>query len=192
MDKLTFVEIVDAIKPNIKIRWIDFDLGQLEQETPPIAFPCVLIGLGSSPIVSNSGRVDQVSLQITIRVAFRLFERTHSVTADMYRDAALTHLDMLRDVHAQLNGLTGTNFSALTRTQYWSNEKRADIRVYQCSYGTILEDDGTDTNDTPGGGHGPVYVPWSDLTPFSPDLLLDQEVAGYDGVNQPPKVLTTP
>ncbi len=192
MDKLTFKEIVAAIKPNIKIRMIDFDLGQLEQETPPVSFPCVLIGLGSSAVVVNSGRVDQINLNITIRVAFRLFERTHSVNADVYRDAALTHLDMLRDLHAQLNGLTGTNFSALTRTQYWTNEKRADIRVYQCSYGTLLEDDGTDTNGTPGGGHGPVYQPWSELTPFSPDLCLDAEVEGYDSVNQPPKVLPTP
>lgn len=191
MDKLTFQELQTALTGVAGIRYVDFDLGQLEQEAPPVSFPCALIGLGGSPVVANGAGVDQVNLNLTVRVAFRLYERTSSITNATYQGQALEHLDKLRDIHAALNGLAGTNFSALQRTQYWSNEKRADIRVYQASYGTLLEDDGTTSTGDPGTAT-PNYVPWTDLMPASPDLELDGEVAGYEATDQPPKLLPVP
>lgn len=188
MDKTTFKEITAPLVALAGFRYVDLDMGQLEQETPPVSFPCILVGLGGSPVLANTGIVDQVNLNITVRVAFKLFERTASTTADTYRDLALAHLDQLKDVHAALNGLAGTNFSALQRVQYWGNERRADIRVYQASYGTVLQDDGLDSGGDPGGGTT-VYEPWADLLLSAPDLCLDQEVEGYDAVNQPEKVL---
>ncbi len=191
MDKLTFQEITAPLVAHA--RYVDLDLGQLEQETPPVSYPCILISLGSSPVVVNGVGLDQVSLNFTVRVAFKLFERTSSITPDTYRNQALSHLDKLRDVHAALAGLAGTSFSALAMTQYWSNEKRADIRVYQASYGTLLESPATDSTGTP-SGNGGNYIPWADITPTiaSPDLCLDGEVAGYESVNQPDKVLPVP
>ena len=191
MDKTTFLEITAPLKALTGIRYVDFDLGQLEQETPPVSFPCILVGLGGSPVVANGQGVDQVALNITVRVAFRLYERTSSINADTYRNQALAHLDKLRDVNAALNGLSGTNFSALTLTQYWSNEKRADIRVYQASYGSLLESTTTDSGGDP-STTTPNYQPWSNLMPASPDLCLDNEVAGYEATDQPEKLLPIP
>lgn len=166
MDKTTFKEITAKILEVAAVRWVDFDLGQLEQEHPPVSYPCVLVGLGNSPVFSSSGTIDQVELSITIRVAFKLYERTSSVNSDTYRDAALVHLDTLADIHAKLNGLSGTNFNTIGRVDYWNNEKRADIRVYSATYQTVLEDDGTGSDPEA----DPQYVPWSELLEAAPDL----------------------
>ena len=139
MDSTTFKEITAKILEVPAVRWVDFDLGQLEQENPPVSYPCVLIGMGQSPVFASLGTVEQVELSITVRVAFRLFERTHSVNADTYRNKALEHLDILQDIHAKLNGLAGTHFGAVGRIGYWANERRADIRVYTATYQTLLD-----------------------------------------------------
>lgn len=177
MDKLTFQEIQTPLSAVRGIRLVDFDLGQLEQEVPPVSFPCILIGLGGSPVVANGQGVDQVALNITVRVAFRLYERTSSINADTYRDQALAHLDTLKDINAVVNGLSGTNFSALALTQYWSNEKRADIRVYQASYGCLLESSTTDSNGVP-SSTTPNYVSWGDIPMNQPGLCLKEEIVG--------------
>lgn len=188
MDKLTFKEITAPLIAVPGIRYVDFDLGQLEVENPPVSFPCILVGLGGSPVVSNGAGIDQVSLNFSVRVAFKLFERTSNINADTYRDQALAHLDKLKDVNAALNGLVGTSFNAIQLVQYWRNEKRADIRIYEATYGTLLEATTDDSNGDP-STTTPNYQPWADLMPASPDLCLDEEVEGYDAVNQPPKVI---
>lgn len=167
MDKTTFKEITAKILEVTNVRWVDFDLGQLEQEAPPVSYPCVLVGLGQSPVFNLTDGTDQVELSVTIRVAFRLYERTHNVNTDTYRDKALEHLDTLANIHAKLNGLSGTNFNAIGRVGYWANERRADIRVYTATYQTLLEDDGTGADPEE---NGPTFVPWSELMQAAPDL----------------------
>ncbi len=192
MDKTTFKEITAKILEVPALRWVDFDLGQLEQEAPPVSYPCLLVGLGQSPVFQQLGSVEQVQLSITVRVAFRLFERTHSVNSDTYRDQALLHLDTLADIHARLNGLGGTNFTTIVRVGYWSNEKRADIRVYSATYETLLTDDGGGSGDV---ANPPQYVPWASIMGTAPDLCkkigmfaslhgieIDWEIEGDGGV----------
>lgn len=167
MDKTTFKEITAAILSVPSVRWVDFDLGQLEQEAPPVSYPCVLVGLGQSPVYQQLGTVDQVELSITVRVAFKLYERTHSVNADVYRNAALEHLDTLANIHAALNGLSGTNFNAIGRIGYWANERRADIRVYSATYQTLLTDEGEGAGPE---APDPQYIPWSEIPIAAPEL----------------------
>src|SRR3990167_7355421 len=168
MDATTFKEITAPLVAITGIRYVDLDLGQLEAEDPPVSFPCFLVGLGGGDVFNLGNGVDQVELNFTVRVAFKLYERTASITAKTYRDAALAHLDKLALIHAALNGLAGTNFNAIARTAYWSNERRADIRVYSAAYGTLLEDDGT--------GGDTQYVPWADVMPAAPELCLEEDI----------------
>jgi hypothetical protein len=149
----------------------------------------VVIGFDSANYLDLSGVSQQGTMVLGVRVAFKLFERTHSKTSPSFQDEALGHLDTLQNVHAALQGLAGTNFGALSRTGF-ATEKRMDLRVYRMTYTTLVEDEGTGSDGT--GGNAINYVPWADIPMDSPDLCLDGEVAGYDSVNQPEKLLPTP
>ena len=189
MDKLTYKEIAAAVAGVAAVRWVDFDLGQLEQESPPVSFPCVVIGFDSANYLDLSGVAQQGTMVLGVRVAFKLFERTHSKTSPSFQDEALGHLDTLQNVHAALQGLAGTNFGALSRTGF-ATEKRMDLRVYRMTYTTLVEDEGTGSDGT--GGNAINYVPWADIPMDSPDLCLDGEVAGYEATDQPEKLLPIP
>lgn len=133
-----FKAISDAITTKVPaVRWVDFDLGQLDTgEAPPVSFPCVLVGFGNAGYSNLSNLVQMGEVQVVIRVAFKTFERTHSAATESFRDVGLAHLDTLKAIHFALQGLSGTAFSPMSR-EGMSQENRADLRVYRYTYGTI-------------------------------------------------------
>lgn len=156
-----FKAISDAITTKVPaVRWVDFDLGQLDTgEAPPVSFPCVLVGFGNGDYSNLSSLVQMGEVQVVIRVAFKTFERTHSAATEVFRDVGLAHLDILRDVHFALQGLSGPAFSSLSRLSM-AQEARADLRVYRYNYITVY----TEGPDNP-------YTPWEGETPVA--LCLD-------------------
>ena len=170
--KQLFKDISAAIGAVAGIRWVDFDLGQLEQEErPPVSFPCALVGFDSATFTDLGASAQQGNLTISIRLAFNVFERTHSKAATAYRDVGLAHLDTLQSVHNALQGLSGEGFNSLTRTSF-VNEKRMDLRVYQLTYATV-----TDEPNTPGGGSPhPEYASLKDLVQTETEFCLEDVV----------------
>jgi len=156
-----FKAISEAITTKVAaVRWVDFDLGQLDSgEAPPVSFPCALIGFGNGDYSNLSNLVQMGEIGVVIRVAFKTFERTHSAATEVFRDVGLAHLDILRDIHFALQGLSGPAFSSMTRISM-RQEARADLRVYQYTYSTIY----TEGPDSP-------YEPVPEGTTV--DLCLD-------------------
>lgn len=133
-----FKAISTAITTKVPaVRWVDFDLGQLDSgEAPPVSFPCVLIGFGNAGYSNLAQLVQLGEIQVSIRVAFKTFERTHSAATESFRDVGLAHLDTLQAIHFALQGLSGTAFSSMTR-ETMAQENRADLRVYRYVYSTV-------------------------------------------------------
>jgi hypothetical protein len=116
------------------LRWIDFDLGQLEQEPmPPLSYPAALVAFDAPAYTQLGMGAQQATVVISLRCAFRVWERTHSKTALSFQEAGLAHMDMLADIHAALQGSSGAAFSPLVRVSM-ANEQRADLRVYTLQY----------------------------------------------------------
>lgn len=140
-----FEAISTAITNNVAaIRWIDIDIGQFEMAPPPVSWDAALIGFSSADFINLAGTSQQATVLITIRLGFRLRERTHSKAASQYRAEALGHLDTVEAVHAAVNGLSGDGFTGMTRIGY-ANEKRPDYRIIQMTYNclwTTEEDSG--------------------------------------------------
>lgn len=149
------------------VRMVDFDLGQLEQEPmPSLSYPAVLISFNAPAYLQLGAGAQQAEVLITLRVAFRVFERTHSKAQSSYRDEGLAHLDTLAAIHAALNGSSADNIGALTRISM-ATEARADLRVYKMTYVSEY----VDCPASP-------YVPWDDIEGLGGvDLCLDVEVS---------------
>lgn len=139
--KNVFLSISDKITTEVAaVRWVDFDLGQLDQqEIPAVSFPACLISFDNAAFVNLGANGQMAPMTIKLRVAFKLYERTHSKAATQYRSEALEHLDILDAIHSAINNLSGDDFNSLTRMNI-RNEKRADLRVYEMTYECMYYD----------------------------------------------------
>jgi hypothetical protein len=132
------------------IRWIDFDMGQLDDENPPVSYPCCLIGFGDATYTSVSRLLQTATVTINLRIAFRVFERTHSKAQTNYQNIGLDHLNILELVHKAVQNSTAPpaftivgqanfEFGPLNRIAF-NNERRADLRIYNLTYTTEVWD----------------------------------------------------
>lgn len=131
--KEIFKKIRDTAAAVPGIRWADFDLGQLDAETPPVSFPCALVGFSSGDytLIGQDGNIGSVLIEIAL--AFRLRERTHSVATESFSDEALEHIDMVEAVRIALTGLEGDTFTSLTYLGF-AADRRADLRVWRLRF----------------------------------------------------------
>ena len=162
--KEVFQSIADKLQSAVPaIRWTDFDLGQLQQEKPPVSFPCALVGFPGAVYVSIGPTATEGELTIEITLAFRVWERTHSVNSPVLQAAALEHLDTLEAVRLALTNLEGDTFSALHHTGT-TQSPTPDPRTWRLRFACA---------------HYPAppaaqYVPWADSGAVTahPDLML--------------------
>jgi hypothetical protein len=166
--KVIFEAIQNKLDTDVTaLQFIDFDLGQLEQEPlPPLDYPACLISFGESPFIDFGQLSQQATMLINIRLAFRVFERTHNIAQAQYRAIGLSHLDTIEAVKWALHGLSGTDFTELSHRGF-STEPRADLRVYSLTFETLL----TVTPPTQ------PYVPWADAggAGAGPDFCVQDE-----------------
>ncbi|MEL6359125.1 MAG: hypothetical protein AAFQ01_04220 [Bacteroidota bacterium] len=170
--KEIFVAIQNKIINQVpQFKFVDLDLGQVDQEPlPPLNYPAALVAFTDSLFTDLSELQQQAEVVIIVRLAFREYERTHSVAAEEYREVGLAHLDLIDSIKWALHGLSGPSFTQLSHTGF-STEPRADLRVYQLSFSTLYTaEPPTDANQT-------NYVPWSEAggQGVGPDLCIQDE-----------------
>jgi hypothetical protein len=159
--KEIFLAIQNLIKANVpQIRMIEIDLGQLEEETSPLSYPCVLVGFDETINFSYlSNNIQQGDVAIAIKVAFKVLEKTHSINTTSVQAQALAHYDDVQQLTKQLNTLQGECFTSLNRRGI-SQVKRRDLRVFELTFNTTLTEDLTlDTAK---------YVNWKNIPNFIP------------------------
>lgn len=115
------------------VAWVDFDLGQLDTEMPPVSFPCALIGFTSGEYLPLGMDTTTGTVNVEITLAFQLRERTHSKANSTYRDEALGHMDTVDAVRIALTGLQGSTFGKLSYAGF-QNDRRADLRVWRLRF----------------------------------------------------------
>ncbi|MEM1369265.1 MAG: hypothetical protein AAGG02_14915 [Cyanobacteria bacterium P01_H01_bin.15] len=166
MDRV-FQVISNKITSDVpELRWVDFDLGQLEQEQPPVSWPCALISFQAPQFQNLSRLAQQAELLIAVRLAFRVFERTHSVAQDQFRQIGLQHFSTIKKVHAALHGMDGENFKGLARASF-ATEPRADLRVYNLIYSCLFTDEASSQ-----------YRSWTDVAPTeNPDFCINTKIS---------------
>ena len=89
-------DIMQKIRTEVtEIRWIDVDEAQLEFETPPVSYPCALVGFPEATF-SDEGRQRQLgSARITIKLALRVYESANMNTPQLYRNKSFEHHTVL-------------------------------------------------------------------------------------------------
>lgn len=136
--KTIFNAIETAIKSDVpEIVWLDWDLGQLEETTPPISWPAVLIDIPETTY-TNLGELQQIG-QPTIQLRV-VFERVDPSHFNRTVETAFTHFEILDKVVKSLHGLEGTTFNGMVRTTL-KREIRSDHYEYVIGFTCALYDD---------------------------------------------------
>ena len=131
--KELFKALRDIIAAVTAIQWVDYDLGQLDVEPPPVSWPCALFSFNSGDYESISAANDTGTIAIEVVVGFRLHERTHSKAQESFSDLALEHIDTVEDVRIALSGLTGTSFAPIGYKGF-KKDSRSDYRVWRLRF----------------------------------------------------------
>lgn len=167
--KEVFTAISDKINLSVPaIRWVDFDMGQLNEAPPPVSWPCALIDYSANTVEQGSDLSVQETLSVEVTLGFKLRERTHSKANPLFRDEALEHLHVVESVRAALEGLAGSSFTALTYTGF-TRDRRADYRVYRLSFAVLHYPEPPDSQ----------FVPWDQLpgtVGAAPDFCIHPEI----------------
>ena len=142
MDKQIFLAVSARLADSVKdLKWIDYDWGQLNEERPPVAFPCALIDIAFTEcknLAEGQGAKEQmVNATITIKLAFQPLGESQVTAPDDSRTNALKPLDTISSLHTTLQGWNGSGImSGLSRRRGAAIPRRDKLKVYNIVYET--------------------------------------------------------
>ena len=141
-----YLAIMARIKSEVPdIKWIDFDLGQLEAydgERPPVEWPCLLIDFTNTEYDQMQGYQDG-NVNVQLRLAFDEYENTNGDTPTPLLEQALEYLEIEQQVYEALQAWYADNLlsNAMIRKSVISEDRKEDnLRVRRMIYSATFSD----------------------------------------------------
>jgi hypothetical protein len=176
-----FLALQSHINQNVpQLKTIELDLNQLEQETPPVHFPCCLIRFedGSEFIQRKKGL--EIPFIIALKLGFRVLGSTDQNAPTPMRTTALAHLNTIEQVIANLHQHTFANCTPTAASGFSTDPpNRPDIVVYNILLSLQY------CLTTPISAQ-PQYTPWNTLQQNDPQLPEPTLTINHDIITQIP------
>ena len=145
-----YLSIVARIKEEVPdIKWIDLDIGQLEQDTdrPAVQFPCLLVDFLDTTYDELGQLVETGKSTVQLRLGFAPFSATNSATPVNYQEKALFYFELENKVFIALHGWSlvygeNTISQPLVRKRAATEQRDDTYRVRVMQFTTDFEDDG--------------------------------------------------
>jgi hypothetical protein len=140
-----FLALQEKIKTDIpEIRWIDQDLGQLEDydTRPPVSFPCVLIDFNETTYEEMNQRRQQANITFTLRLGFPSFSYAANTAPQSVRELALQYYELEQRLFEAVQGFDGGGIIQGCTRQSTTTEGRKDdnLRVRVMTFTAMSED----------------------------------------------------
>ena len=142
---LMLLAIQDRINTQVpEIKYIDQDLGQLEEDTdrPRVAWPCVLVDFPDIKYDEMQGMVQWASLTLQLRIGFNPFSSANAATPLPFRQDALKYYELEQKVYKALQAWdAGGICQPMTRVSGATEKGRDDMfRVRVMNFTTTFQD----------------------------------------------------
>ncbi|MEA5061849.1 MAG: hypothetical protein VB054_00755 [Petrimonas sp.] len=162
--ELLFLSLQKQLADNMpEIALIDEDYGQLtlnsEEDTYPVTFPCILIGIrGAQDWKNLAGKSQKGDVTVDIKLAIDCYDDTHHIpgmdanTKALFNSKAVKRMQLAKKVHLLLQNFAGKillDESGETLDKYFMPLKRSSnvfynmphgIKVYEQSYTVTVMD----------------------------------------------------
>lgn len=153
---ILYLSLVNRLQQKISQKlWIDLEAGQLESmdKQYPIQLPAVFIDLQDCTFVTQGQGLQYGDMNISLRVAFDVYKDFHGDSPDV--KTAGDQLKLLNQIHNALHLFNGNilpasmvepiqyhdnHFTALTRTNFRSEQRADGLRVFSLTYTTTIRD----------------------------------------------------
>jgi len=140
--KTIYTAVMERLKTQVPaLKWIEMDIGQLNQQNPPVAFPCALVGIKLTRCQSVTDSLQDCEARISVRLAFNTQLNTAAAVPDAARNTSLTVYDTIAAVYAALQGWGTDNFDSLSRTAQGDEPPRNGLFIYKLEFSTSFEDE---------------------------------------------------
>ena len=107
-------DAITAIATIPELEWVDDNLGQLNQENPPVKFPCALVGLGNSQPADYNNNPQYGDLTLEITLAYQSPLDTTNTPGKIHPFAE-TIYTTIQKIDRLLRQLEGEHYSPLSR-----------------------------------------------------------------------------
>lgn len=131
-------EIYEAILNKLQtevpeLRFIDINTGQMDEDNPPVDYPCALIDIDSIDFEHKTKSYDKGECLIEIELYFLISTNTSNITPAPVRQEAFKHMNTVKEVDKLLNGLENPAFYPLKRKKF-TRLKKYSPRGYRWTY----------------------------------------------------------
>jgi hypothetical protein len=142
MDKKLYLDLASQLKTEVpELLWIDVDEGQLNEENPPIAYPCALIDIEYPNCSDESETIQLCIARVTIRYAFKPSGQAASATPIVIQQKALERWDIVTKTYAALQGWETSEASSFSRRSQTKERRRDKIQVIVQVWETTFEEE---------------------------------------------------
>jgi hypothetical protein len=140
---LLFNKIITKLNTDVPlIRFIDQDWNQLDEESPAISFPCLLIDFPDTQFSQMQG-YQEGNATVRMKLIYRSFTATSSITPGTNRETALQFYELEKSIYTALQAwyADGLLINAMIRLNA-STEKRDDgVRVRVIDFACTFAED---------------------------------------------------
>mgnify|MGYP003574986080 CR=1 FL=1 len=139
-----FLALQNLIKTKCpSVRWIDLDLGQLEEDTmrPAVSFPCVLIDFNQSTFEDLQRKAQKGQGVFTLRIGFASYSQTASTTPAPVTEKGLQFFEIENEVFKAVQGFEAEGLVDCCSRVNVATERREDgLRVRVMTFNFDYED----------------------------------------------------
>jgi hypothetical protein len=138
-----FLKVLERISTVEEIRFIDQDLGQLEnyEYKPAVSWPCALIDVEEFSFTEMGNDLQQIGQGIiSIRIGLVKYSDSNNLVPEAVRANALKYYEVEQKVHQAMHGWKAEGFSRLLRRVSVTEKRDDDIRVRILKYATSFEE----------------------------------------------------
>ncbi len=134
--------ITDGDKP--VFRWIDHDLGQLEDEKPALSYPAILIEFDEFTFTDLAENCKMGEGNIVLKVVFDPYSSTSNITNPVFKEKGLKYYKHEGMIKQALDGWcpdeTSDVYGPLDFMSASPGKERTDLRIRQMVFSIGIDD----------------------------------------------------
>lgn len=119
-----YEQLITLLNEIPELEWIDLNVGQLDQEKPPVVFPCTLIDISVPKRDDITTKEQQASAVISITLAVKALGDTNSKVSEGVRANSLEYFSIMNSIYKKLQGFTNESFYPFSCTKQIPQTKK--------------------------------------------------------------------